>query len=423
MSTESEKSDENVKFDTQEKTYSKEFENIMTDFINDLKNSFTEYHTIINTYYNDDETLKMDMLFQYVMREFPEKFFDILYENDDFFENKDNNKKELLPGIDFVELWNLEGLTDSIKEKIWKYLQLLLFSVVSHVKSNESFGDTAKLFEAIDENEFKEKLEKTISGMSSLFEDMGLDMNDVELDDDEIPDLKQDDNDETDDLNEDNKEKKKNMFDKSNLPNADDIHKHISSMMEGKLGKLATEIAEETAAELDIDLNGATNEQDVFKTLFKNPSKLMGLVKKVGGKLDSKIKAGDIKESELMDEASELMKKMKDMPGMDNIQDMLKKMNIPGMGKKAKFNKAAFDRMQKMEEQKEKIREKVRKRQEEKSMNDQLNAMKNQFQEITPEEQEKRNRDLLELIQQEEEEEKNKKQEPIKKKKKKKGKK
>lgn len=423
MSVESENTDENVKFGTQEKTYSKEFESIMNDFIKDLKNSFSEYDTIINTYYNDDGNLKMDMLFQYVMREFPEKFFDILYENDEFFENKDNNKKELLPGIDFVELWNLEDLTDSIKAKIWKYLQLLLFSVVSHVKSNESFGDTAKLFEAIDETEFKEKLEKTIDGMSSLFEDIGLDMKDINLDDDEIPDLQPDENDDSNKDNKDNKENKKNMFDKSNLPNADDIHNHISSMMEGKLGKLATEIAEETAAELDIDLNGATDEQDVFKTLFKNPSKLMGLVKKVGGKLDSKIKAGDIKESELMNEASELMKKMKDMPGMDNIQDMLKKMNIPGMGKKAKFNKSAFDRMQKMEEQKEKIREKVRKRQEEKSMNDQLNAMKSQFQEISPEEQEKRDRDLLDLIKEEEEEEKNKKAQPVKKKKKKKGKK
>ena len=43
---------------------------------------------------------------------------------------------------------------------------------------------------------------------------------------------------------------------------------------------------------------------------------MMDLVKNVGSKLDNKIKSGDIKESELMQEATELMSKMKDMPGI-----------------------------------------------------------------------------------------------------------
>lgn len=400
--------------------YSKEFEKLMNDFIVDLKTSFNEYENVINSYYENGE-LKYNFLFEHVMKEFPEKFFDILYENEELFEKTEENKKELLPGIDFVELWNLDGISNGIKEKIWKYLQLVLFSVVSHVKSDESFGDTAKLFEAINEDEFRDKLEKTIGDMSSLFESMGL--NEDENTDENTS---ADNNDQENEENETKKEKKtRNMFDKSDLPNADDIHKHISSMMEGKLGKLATEIAEETAAEMDIDMNNISSEEDIFKKLFKNPSKLMSLVKKVGGKLDSKIKAGDIKESELMNEASELMKKMKDMPGLDNIQDMLKNMNIPGMGKKAKFNMAAFERMQKMEEKKQQVREKARQKAEEKkTMNEQLEALKKQFEQISPEEQEKRDRELMELIQQEEEEEKNQvKSEKIKKKKKKKGKK
>ena len=37
----------------------------------------------------------------------------------------------------------------------------------------------------------------------------------------------------------------------------------------------------------------------------------MGMVKKVGSKLDEKLKSGEINESELMKEASDLMKKMK----------------------------------------------------------------------------------------------------------------
>ena len=61
---------------------------------------------------------------------------------------------------------------------------------------------------------------------------------------------------------------------------------------------------------------------DVFKRLIHNPTKLLGLVKNVGSKLDEKIKAGDMKESELLEEASEMMKKMKNMPGMGDLQSM-----------------------------------------------------------------------------------------------------
>jgi len=54
----------------------------------------------------------------------------------------------------------------------------------------------------------------------------------------------------------------------------------------------------------------------------------MDLVTKVGGKLDDKIKSGDIKESELLSEAAEMMQNMKNMPGMENIQNMFKYMSI-----------------------------------------------------------------------------------------------
>jgi hypothetical protein len=55
----------------------------------------------------------------------------------------------------------------------------------------------------------------------------------------------------------------------------------------------------------------------------------MGLVNKVTSKLEGKIKTGDIKESELLSEASEMMQQMKDMPGMGNMQSLFSKM---GMG-------------------------------------------------------------------------------------------
>ena len=56
--------------------------------------------------------------------------------------------------------------------------------------------------------------------------------------------------------------------------------------------------------------------------MFKNPENCW-YGKKVGSKLDAKLKSGEIK-SEVMEEASEIMKKMKSMPGMKNMEQMFK---------------------------------------------------------------------------------------------------
>ena len=92
-----------------------------------------------------------------------------------------------------------------------------------------------------------------------------------------------------------------------------------------------------------MDFDGATDMKDVVQNLVKNPTKLMGLVKTVGDKLDSRIKSGELKESELMSEATDIMNKMKNMPGMDNIQSMLSKMGLGGALGGGKVNTAAME--------------------------------------------------------------------------------
>jgi hypothetical protein len=107
--------------------------------------------------------------------------------------------------------------------------------------------------------------------------------------------------------------------------------------------------------------------------MFKNPGKLMGLVKSVGSKLDQKFKSGEIKESELMQEASDLLSKMKNMPGMNNLTDMLNKMGMGNMAGNMKGNaggKMNFGAMQsqlqknmKMSKMKERMQEKLAQKQ------------------------------------------------------------
>jgi hypothetical protein len=144
------------------------------------------------------------------------------------------------------------------------------------------------------------------------------------------------------------------------LPDVEGIHKHMTGMLDGKLGKLAKEIAEETAECLNIDMENIKDTKDVFNCLFQNPSKLMGLFKNVGEKLETQMKSGDLKESEIISEATEIMNKMKNMPGMDGIQELLSKMGMP---KDTKINHAAMEanlnKKKKAAEMKERIQAKA----------------------------------------------------------------
>ena len=64
-----------------------------------------------------------------VKKLYPERFFDILYQNVDIFDNSEMNTK-FLPNIEFKDIWK-EDISEKTREVIWKYLQLVLFSVSS----------------------------------------------------------------------------------------------------------------------------------------------------------------------------------------------------------------------------------------------------------------------------------------------------
>ena len=145
-----------------------------------------------------------------------------------------------------------------------------------------------------------------------------------------------------------------------NMPNAEQLHEHINSMMGGKLGKLALELAEDTAKDLNLDMDNTGDAKDVFQKLFKNPGKMMNMVKTIGSKIDEKIKSGEIKESELMEEGVELLNKMKNMPGMEDMQQMFSKMGIPGLGKGAKINMGAMEAQLNRNMKNSKIKERMR---------------------------------------------------------------
>ena len=314
------------------------FVKVLQDFLGDVLNTFPEYKESLDDRLQavldgKTEGEQIESLFIHCKEVYPERFFDLLYHNEDIFTDKAINTN-FLPGIDFSDAWS-QDLSDNTRTVIWKYLQLIMFSVVTQENDSSNFGDTAKLFEAIDEEELKKKLEETMSQMAGIFDGSGVE----------------------------------GMFsgnEGEELPNPEDIHSHLSEMMEGKLGKLAAEITEQTLKEMDPDLADMTDVGDVFQKLFKNPGKLMAMVKKVGEALDAKLKSGEIKESELMEEAADFMAKMKDMPGMKNMQQMFGKMGMPTGG--ANVNMGAMQGKMRQNiraaKQKERMRAKLARRRE-----------------------------------------------------------
>lgn len=295
------------------------FSEFIEDFLKDLTTTFPEYSDKWKRWENSTEE-NLIILFQYFLTVFPERFFDIIYQNTEIFLPESVINTVFLPDMDFKILYNSENVSDITKKTIWKYLQLILFSTVNSVKDKNGFGDAMNMFEGVNEKELQEKLHETMKGVEAFFKTMDGTM-------DNESDTKSDNQDTKD-------ESKKTSFDfkDMNMPNPEQMHEHLRGLFDGKIGKLAKEMAEEISNDLGgLGLGGADNAspetaQEMLKNLMKNPEKMMGIVKKVGDKLNDKMKTGEITQEEIMREAGDLMNKMKDMSGGKDIGEMMKKM-------------------------------------------------------------------------------------------------
>ena len=345
------------------------FRSIVVDFTDDLSNTFPEYASLwvkwssVSAASTTDEDYQR--LFEYCLTVFPERFFDILYQSDDMFAPPDlsdptnpPSNTQFLPGVDFRMLYSAEGVSASTRESIWKYLQLMLFTLVSAMKENSSFGDVAALFEGVNETDLQDKLTETMQGLSSFFQESTSTNEKATSPDGESPDTNNSNS---------------NSNPHHEMPDPNDFHEHLKDLFQGKIGGLAKELAEEIAGDLHDILGGdgenmpnMTNTQDILKYILKHPQKMMSLVKKISAKIATKMKAGDFSQEEMMKEASEMMRKMKESGGgaagmQEMFQNMAKQM---GMGKNARMDTNAFSRMERQTSNLERMRSQLASRQE-----------------------------------------------------------
>jgi hypothetical protein len=283
------------------------FTQIIGDFKKDLLITFPEIEPLLTA-------TELEM-YNHCYEMYPKIFFQLLYENDNLFDAP----CFLLPNVDFTILMKDPSLTEKSKRTIWKYLQLILFCVVEKLNHGESFGDSSKIFEAVKEEDLHKKIAETMENMKDFFNDTS--------------------------------DNSGNFVDPENLKS------HLDGLMNGKIGSLAKEIAEEASATIG-------DQKEFMETIMKNPTKILSLVKDIGSKLEDKIQKGDVKQSELLQEATEIMEKIKDIPG---LKQMMSKMGMGGnMDFKGMANK--MEQNMKAAKMKERLNKKREEKQKEKAV-------------------------------------------------------
>ena len=322
------------------------FRDVIVTFVNDLTTTFPEYSILWQKWKTATDDAELTTLFNYMMKVFPERMFDILTQNESIFAPDSTANTVFFPNVEFKLLFNTGGITENTKQAIWKYLQLIMMSLMGSIKNKTEFGDTAGIFEGIDETFLQEKLNESIHKMTDFFENMKA------TEESPFSDAT------TDATNNDNTTE-------SAIPNPEKLFEHLQSLFGGKIGSLAKEFAEEFSEDMknilnEDDLRDAKSVKDILPKLLKDPKKIMSLVKSIQEKVNHKMETGEITREEMMRETNEMMAKMREMGGVDNFADMLKGMaDKMGMGgKNMRIDKNALRKM----ESDAKIRDEMRRK-------------------------------------------------------------
>lgn len=338
--------------------FTEEFRSSIVDFAKDLVVTFPEYAQFLTKWTNKETTdEEFQKLFEYCLKVYPERFFDILNQDIKLFSEESAINVSFFPGLSFKKIYNCEGVSDKTRETIWKYLQVVLLILVKSMQEKMNFGEAMDIFNNIDVSELQGQVENAMSNISKFFDD---------FESEKTEETEQTENGETPSQEENTRR---------NIPNMDEMRDHLQFLFNGKIGKLAKELADDMGNDLastfGSDLDGINSTSDVLSALMKNPEKMGNVVKTVKDKLANKMETGDITKDELVKEASEMMSKMQGlgenlggmagmegmagMAGMGNLfKDMAKSMgmNIP---KGARLNTGAIKEAEKRSTLKERL--------------------------------------------------------------------
>ena len=352
------------------------FRSTIVDFATDLTTTFPEFSYLWAKWSNPATTdFDFQQLFLHCLNAFPERFFDILNQNAEIFNPENTTNTVFLPNVEFKMLYHCSGTSDATRQTLWKYLQVILFMLIGSVKDKMDFGEAMGMFDGLDEGDLQSKLKETMASIGDFFgkaTESGAGSGSGSANETET-DHKNAFEEAFSFINKMGEETSEPTEEAANagtgsrsgtglgsgtgtagLPKPEDLHDHLKNLFDGKIGKLAKELADDLGQDLadtfGDDIQNAKSTKDVFAKLMQNPQKISGLVKTVGEKLNKKMESGEISREDIMGEAGELMRKMKDMGGAGQFADMFKTM-AKGMGvnipKGAKIDANALSQMEK----------------------------------------------------------------------------
>lgn len=205
--------------------------------------------------------------------------------------NKDETifQENLLPNIDFNELWKSENITDRAKNNIWKYLQTFL---IININLNSS-----------------KELQELLAGKTTDIDKKNKkDVKDLK----NIKQLK-------DSINNINEEQNKKTENENKNNDIEDIS---SKLMDTSIGKLAQDIANEVNFEEMIGDNlNSDNPMELMSNLMNNGN-MMNMFSTINQKVMEKLDEGNLNQNDFESEAANIFSSMQDNNMFKNMLNM-----------------------------------------------------------------------------------------------------
>jgi hypothetical protein len=259
------------------------------------------------------------------------------------------NQLEVFPDVSIGKYW--PELSESSKDTVWKYLNLMLLAGAKHIRALDRESktprdsETSNIAERLKDPELREKVLETIRETMESIPD--------ETDEDVDP-----------------AERLKAM-------------ETLAGELRGtQIGKIVEEIAGELSGDIGPELLGVSGEEDLKKMgpqelmgLLGKPDllkKIMGVVSKVGESLNKKMESGSIDRDAIAKEGEQILTKSQDLlktlsPQAANMLSALQNGKLSNRKLMRAAKKMGFDKMATSNTRGSAIKERLRKKLEEKN--------------------------------------------------------
>ena len=299
----------------------KGFAEIIIEFLDQLNVTFPEYSETIlklKNQVNEASDIHETEVYKHCKKVYPIHFYEILYKKADLFKNN----VFLLPEINFADIWSC-NISDTTRNSIWNFLNYISFYIIKTIGNGDIFKETLNAISDIDNDDIKNQINSIVSTLEDTFGNLGnMDGGEGGVADEGGS------TGEGCSTNEDETTGTGNDL-------GNDIFSKLSGLMDGKIGKIAKDIAEETSSSFmkdfeDLNIDETTEVpqalNQIFSKLKSNPSTIMNMMQSLGTKLNTKIKEENLTKEDLIGETGDLMKNLE---GLNDFSDIFK--NMPGM--------------------------------------------------------------------------------------------